>query len=84
MLCINSFHSPSLYNIYNIEKDEKNKSYRRTQDKNRKYGLHQCKTYKIVQVLPFKYNNIYYCGGGAYICVKGNKRGVYNTIKKKW
>lgn len=83
MLCINLFHSPSLHNIYNIEKDEKTKSYRRTQNKNGKYGLHQCKSHKIVQVLPFKYSDIYYCGGGAYICVKGNKRGVYNTIKKK-
>lgn len=45
--------------------------------------MYQCKTHKIEQALPFKYNNIYYCGGGAYICVTGNKRGVYNTIKKK-
>ena len=47
------------------------------------YGLHLCKKHKIVQILPFKYDNIYYCGGNAYVCVKRNKRGVYNTAKRK-
>ena len=84
LLCIiNLYHSPSISSIYNIEQEEKIKSYRRTQNKRGMYGLHLCKKHKIVQILPFKYDNIYYCGGSAYICVKGNKRGVYNTERKK-
>lgn len=83
IIIINFFCSPSLPSIYNIEQEEKTKSYRRTQNRKGMYGLHLCKKFKISQALPFEYTNIYYCGGNAYICVKGNKRGVYNTAKKK-
>lgn len=47
------------------------------------WGLHLCKKYGIVQILSFKYDNIYYCGGKSYICVIGNKFGVYSTVHKK-
>ena len=30
-----------------------------------------------------EYDNIYHCGDNAYICVRGNKSGVYNTQAKK-
>lgn len=80
---VSIFNSSSLQNIYNIEQEEKIKSYRRTQNRRGKYGLHVCKKYKIKQVLPFEFDNIYYCGSNAYICVKGKKRGVYNTVKNK-
>lgn len=80
---VSIFDSSSLQNIYNIEQEEKVKSYRRTQNRRGKYGLHVCNKYKMKQVLLFEYDNIYYCGSNAYICVKGKKRGVYNTVKKK-
>lgn len=83
LIIINSFHSPSLPNIYNIEKEEKTKSIRRTQNRSGKFGLHLCKKLKIIQLLPMEYDNIYYCGGNAYVCVKGTKSGVYNVLAKK-
>lgn len=83
LIIIGFYHSPSLPTIYNIEQEEKTRFYRRTQNKRGVFGLHLCKKHKIIQVLPFEYDNIYYCGGDAYICVKKDKRGVYNTAKKK-
>lgn len=80
---VSIFDSSSLQNIYNIEQEEKVKSYRRTQNRRGKYGLHKCTKYKMDQVLPFEYDNIYYCGSKTYICIKGKKKGVYNTIKTK-
>ena len=77
------FHSPSLKLIYNIEEEEKVKSYRRTMDKKGNIGLHKCCRFRIIQILPFQFNNIYYCGGSAYVCMKEGKRGVYNVVKKK-
>lgn len=83
LIIIHFFSSPSLSNIYNIEQDEKTKSVRRTQNRVGKFGLHLCKKRRIIQLLPMKYNNIYYCGDNAYICVRGNKNGVYNVLAKK-
>lgn len=76
------YNSPSLSNIYNIEQDEKSATFRRTQNKQGKCGLYQCKKRRLVQVLPFAYDNIYYCGSDSYICIRGNKCGVYNTKRK--
>ena len=75
-------HSPSLKTIYNIEKIG-HKEFRLTQNREGKFGLHYCGKRRIVTLLPFIYDNIYYCGEGCYICVKGNKRGVYNADMKK-
>ena len=83
LIGLNYFHSPSLNTIYNIELEEKVKSYRRTMDKRGYYGLHKCCRFRLVQILPFQFNNIYHCGENAYICVKEEKKGVYNTAKKK-
>lgn len=83
LIIVSAFSSSSLSKIYNIEADEKVKSYRQTQNRKGKYGLHKLKKRKIVQILPFEYDDIYYYGDGAYVCVKGNKRGVYNTQLKK-
>ena len=80
---VSIFDSSSLQNIYNIEQEEKIKSYRRTQNRRGKHGLHICTEYKMDQALPFEYDNIYYCGSKTYICIKGKKKGVYNTVKKK-
>lgn len=82
-IIVSAFSSSSLSKIYNIEADEKVKSYRQTQNRKGEYGLHKLKKRKIVQILPFEYDDIYYYGDGAYVCVKGNKRGVYNTQLKK-
>lgn len=82
-IIINCFHTPSLNTIYNIELEEKVKSFRRTMDKRGYFGLHKCCRFRLVQILPFQYNNIYHCCENAYICVKEGKRGVYNTVKKK-
>lgn len=76
-------HSSSLKDIYNIEQDEKTKSIRRTQNRVGKFGLHLCKKRRIIQLLPIEYDNIYYCGGNSYVCVKGNKCGAYNALTKK-
>ena len=75
-------HSPSLKTIYNIEKIG-HKEFRLTQNREGKFGLHYCGKRRIVTLLPIIYDNIYYCGEGCYICVKGNKRGVYNADMKK-
>lgn len=84
LLCIiGIFHSPSLPNIYNIEQEEKTKSVRRTQNRKGRFGLYLCKKRRILQLLPMEYDNIYYCGGNAYVCVRGNKSGVYNAQTKK-
>lgn len=83
LIIIHFLSSPSLPNIYNIEQEEKTKSVRRTQNRAGKFGLHLCKKRRIIQLLPIEYDNIYYCGGNAYVCVKGNKSGVYNTQAKK-
>ncbi len=83
LIIIKFYHSPSLPNIYNIEQDEKTKSIRRTQNIAGKFGLHLCKKRRIIQLLPIEYDNIYYCGGHAYVCVKGNKSGVYDAQAKK-
>lgn len=83
LIIIHFLNSPSLPNIYNIEQEEKTKSIRRTQNRTGKFGLHLCKKRRIIQLLPMEYNNIYYCCGNAYVCVKGNKSGVYNTQAKK-
>lgn len=83
LIIINSFHSLPLPNIYNIEQEEKTRSVRRTQNRAGKFGLHLCKKRRIIQLLPMEYDNIYYCGGNAYVCVRGNKSGVYNTQAKK-
>ena len=42
-----------------------------------------CETVRIIQLLSFKYDNIYYCGGHSYICIQGNKSGVYNVAMRK-
>lgn len=83
LIIIHFLSSPSLPNIYNIEQEEKTKSVRRTQNRAGKFGLHLCKKRRIIQLLPIEYDNIYYCGGNAYVCVRGNKSGVYNTQAKK-
>lgn len=83
LLILLEVNSPSLKYIYNIEYKAKTES-RRTQNRDGKFGLHRCGESKIVQVLPFEYDNIYYCGGNSYICVKGNKRGVYNTNERRF
>ena len=83
LIAIHFFNSPSLPNIYNIEHEEKTKSVRRTQNRAGKLGLHLCKKQRIVQLLPMEYDNIYYCGGNSYVCVSGNKSGVYNVLAKK-
>ena len=83
LIIIHFFSSPSLPGIYNIEQEEKTKSVRRTQNRAGKFGLHLCKKLRIIQLLPMEYDNIYHCGGNAYICVRGNKSGVYNTQAKK-
>jgi hypothetical protein len=83
LIIIHFLSSPSLPNIYNIEQEEKTKSVRRTQNRAGKFGLHLCKKRRIIQLLPMEYDNIYYCGGNAYICVRGNKSGVYNAQAKK-
>lgn len=83
LIIIHFFSSPSLPSIYNIEQEEKTKSVRRTQNRAGKFGLHLCKERRIIQLLPMEYDNIYHCGGNAYICVRGNKSGVYNTQAKK-
>lgn len=83
LIIIHFLSSPSLPNIYNIEQEEKTKSVRRTQNRAGKFGLHLCKKRRIIQLLPMEYDNIYHCGGNAYICVRGNKSGVYNTQAKK-
>lgn len=83
LIFIYFFNSPSLEEIYNIEQEEKAKSVRRTQDKEGKFGLHLCKKYKIVQLLPIIYDNIYYYKDNVYICVKGDKIGAYSTVMKK-
>lgn len=83
LIIIHFLSSPSLPNIYNIEQEEKTKSVRQTQNRAGKFGLHLCKKRRIIQLLPIEYDNIYYCGGNAYVCVKGNKSGVYNTQAKK-
>ena len=83
LLIIHLLSSPSLPGIYNIEQEEKTKSVRRTQNIAGKFGLHLCKKLRITQLLPMEYDNIYYCGGNAYVCVRGNKSGVYNTQAKK-
>lgn len=83
LIIIHFLSSPSLPNIYNIEQEEKTKSVRRTQNREGKLGLHLCKKRRIIQLLPIEYDNIYYCGGNAYVCVKGNKSGVYNAQAKK-
>ena len=83
LIIIHFLSSPSLPNIYNIEQEEKTKSVRRTQNRAGKLGLHLCKKRRILQLLPMEYDNIYYCGGNAYVCVRGNKSGVYNAQAKK-
>lgn len=83
LIIIHFLSSPSLPNIYNIEQEEKTKSVRRTQNRAGKFGLHLCKKRRILQLLPMEYDNIYYCGGNAYVCVRGNKSGVYNAQAKK-
>ena len=83
LIIIHFLSSPSLPSIYNIEQEEKTKSVRRTQNRAGKFGLHLCKKRRIIQLLPIEYDNIYYCGGNAYVCVRGNKSGVYNTQAKK-
>lgn len=83
LIIIHFLSSPSLPSIYNIEQEEKTKSVRRTQNRAGKFGLHLCKKRRIIQLLPMEYDNIYHCGGNAYICVRGNKSGVYNTQAKK-
>lgn len=83
LIIIHSLSSPSLPSIYNIEQEEKTKSVRRTQNRAGKFGLHLCKKLRIIQLLPMEYDNIYHCGDNAYICVRGNKSGVYNTQAKK-
>lgn len=83
LIIIHFLSSPSLPSIYNIEQEEKTKSVRRTQNRAGKFGLHLCKKRRIIQLLPMEYDNIYHCGGDAYICVRGNKSGVYNTQAKK-
>lgn len=83
VLAISVFDSPSLPNIYNIEQEEKTKFIRRTQNTAGKFGLHLRKKRRIIQLLPMDYDNIYYCGGNAYVCVKGNKMGVYNAFVKR-
>ena len=82
LIIIHFLSSPSLPNIYNIEQEEKTKSVRRTQNRAGKLGLHLCKKRRILQLLPMEYDNIYYCGGNAYVCVRGNKSGVYNAQAK--
>ena len=79
LLIISGFHSPTLRKIYNIEQEEKVKLFRRTQNIKGLYGLHKCFHTRTIQVLPFVYENIYHCGANSYICVQGNKKGVYNT-----
>lgn len=76
-------NSPSLPKIYNIEQEEKTKSVRRTQNREGKVGLHLCKKRRIIQLLPIKYDNIYYCGGNAYVCVQEKNSGVYNAQSNK-
>lgn len=83
LLIISGFHSPSLRKIYNIEQEEKVKLFRRTQNIKGLYGLHKCFPTCTTQVLPFAYENIYHCGGNSYICVQGNKKGVYNTAMRR-
>lgn len=83
LIIIHFLSSPSLPSIYNIEQEEKTKSVRRTQNRAGKFGLHLCKKRRIIQLLPIEYDNIYYCGDNAYVCVRGNKSGVYNTQAKK-
>lgn len=83
LIIIHFLSSPSLPNIYNIEQEEKTKSVRRTQNRAGMFGLHLCKKRRIIQLLPMEYDNIYYCSGNAYVCVRGNKSGVYNTQAKK-
>ena len=83
LIIIHFLSSPSLPSIYNIEQEEKTKSVRRTQNRAGKFGLHLCNKRRIIQLLPIEYDNIYYCGGNAYVCVRGNKSGVYNTQAKK-
>ena len=75
--------SPSLPYIYNVEKEEKIKSVRRTQNRAGKFGLHLCNKVRIIQLLSFKYDNIYYSGGYSYICIQGNKSGVYNAAMRR-
>ena len=83
LIIIHFLSSPSLSNIYNIEQEEKTKSVRRTQNRVGKFGLHLCRKRRIIQLLPIEYDNIYYCGGNAYVCVRANKCGVYNVLAKK-
>lgn len=83
LIIIHFLSSPSLSKIYNIEQEEKTESVRRTQNRAGKFGLHLCETDRIIQLLPIQYDNIYYCGGNAYVCVKRNKSGVYNALAKK-
>jgi hypothetical protein len=56
---------------------------RRTQNREGKVGLHLCKKRRIIQLLPIKYDNIYYCGGNAYVCVQEKNSGVYNAQSNK-
>ena len=82
LLFLGLHRSISLSELLFIEQEEKSESFRRTQSRHGKYGLHQCKDRKLEQVLPFMYDKIYYCGSDSYICVSGNKCGVYNTKRK--
>lgn len=73
--------------IYNVE-NENAKKWLRIQDKTGYYGLiaitSQNKKVRLFSTqLLSVFNNIYVCGDDAYICVKGEKSGVYNTSLKK-
>lgn len=82
LLLINCFDSSKeIKRIYDIE--DNGEAYRRTRSLAGNYGLSKLKKYRLVQVLPIIYDNIYSCGPDSYICVMNNKMGVYNTGKRK-
>lgn len=87
-LCIKKAMTKASRFLYNIEANECITNYLRAQSKDGLYSLLRLerrykngrRDYRLVCV---GCNNIYVCGDDAYICVKGDKCGVYNTSLKK-